>query len=256
VPADTSACRFKWVHGRAFSGEGEAALEVQLKLVTRFLAIAAALALAFFQPDATLAQHAPSVHSVPAAPVYHAPLPVYHPVALPPPARVAAPLPHRVVAPLPHPVVAPLPHPAVTLPLRQTSPPPRPGALQTNRPVIPNPYRWGGWSWNHGAIWYPVPYYWGYGFWGPWGLLATPTAAFGSVVDYEYGGAYSSYGVGPQSPGGQLLYDYGLTQTVCGAANLVVIWGPGNSPICAYSNGLVAAGNYQADPATLTIHRR
>ena len=228
------------MRGRAFSGEGAAALELQTRLVTRFLAIAAALALTFFQPDATLAQHAPSVHSVPAAPVYHAPLPVYHPVALP----------------LPHPVVAPLPHPAVTLPLRQTSPPPRPPALQTNRPVIPNPYRWGGWGWNHAVIWYPVPYYWGYGFWGPWGLLATPTAAFGSVVDYEYGGAYSSYGVGPQSPGGQLLYDYGLTQTACGAANLVVIWGPGNSPICAYSNGLVAAGNYQADPATLTIHRR
>ena len=240
MPADTSACRSKWVRGRAFSGEGAAALELQTRLVTRFLAIAAAIALTFFQPDATLAQHAPSVHSVPAAPVYHAPLPVYHPVALP----------------LPHPVVAPLPHPAVTLPLRQTSPPPRPPALQTNRPVIPNPYRWGGWGWNHGVIWYPVPYYWGYGFWGPWGLLATPTAAFGSVVDYEYGGAYSSYGVGPQSPGGQLLYDYGLTQTACGAANLVVIWGPGNSPICAYSNGLVAAGNYQADPATLTIHRR
>jgi hypothetical protein len=232
-------------------------LEIQGTVVTRFLALAGALALTFSHPDATLAQQAPSIRPAPAAPVYHAPLPVYHPVTLPPPARVAPSLPHPVVAPLRHPVVAPLPHPVVApLPLRQTSEPSRPPALQRNRLVIPNPYRWGGWGWNHGLTWYPVPYYWGYGFWGPWGLLATPTAAFGSVVDYEYGADHSSYGVGPQSPGAQLLYDYGLTQTVCGSANLVVVWGPDNSPICAYSNRLVAPGNYQADPATLTIQRR
>jgi hypothetical protein len=32
-----------------------------------------------------------------------------------------------------------------------------------------------------------------------------------------------------------------------------VIWGPDNSVICAYPNGLVGAGNYELDPATLTL---
>ncbi|MFY9663523.1 MAG: hypothetical protein WAK19_03635 [Candidatus Cybelea sp.] len=41
--------------------------------------------------------------------------------------------------------------------------------------------------------------------------------------------------------------------TSCVPPNLVVIWGPDDSVICAYPNNLVAPGNYKRDPATLTI---
>jgi hypothetical protein len=64
---------------------------------------------------------------------------------------------------------------------------------------------------------------------------------------------FTSYSVAPGSPGAQLLGDYGLVQTKCGVANLVVIHGPDNSVICTYPNGSVSAGNYLLDPATLTL---
>lgn len=41
--------------------------------------------------------------------------------------------------------------------------------------------------------------------------------------------------------------------TSCVPPNLVVIWGPDDSVICAYPNNLVAPGNYKRDPATLTM---
>jgi hypothetical protein len=120
-------------------------------------------------------------------------------------------------------------------------------------PVIANRYRWPYWGWNHGVIWYPAPYYWGGGFWGPWAIGVTGAALFGSVIDYGNYAIYPSYEIGSGSPGAQLLYDYGLTQTECGPPNLVVIWGPDNSVICAYPNDMVAPGNYELDPATLSL---
>jgi hypothetical protein len=143
---------------------------------------------------------------------------------------------------------------------------------------IANPYRWRRWGWNYGAPWRPTPCYWGSGFWGPWastrppggscywngsywgpwGLSATAPISYGSVL--AYGGAssyypadYASYGVAPSSPGAELLYDYGLQQTDCNAPNLVVIWGPDQSVICAFPNDLVAPGTYVLDPDTLTL---
>src|SRR5580704_16905314 len=52
---------------------------------------------------------------------------------------------------------------------------------------------------------------------------------------------------GTAKPRGELLENYGLQQTQCGPADLVVIWGPNNSVICTYPNNLVAPGNYQLD---------
>ena len=46
------------------------------------------------------------------------------------------------------------------------------------------------------------------------------------------------------SPGATLLSNYGLRQVPCGPSGLVVIYGPNLGIICAYPNGLVAAGNY------------
>jgi hypothetical protein len=119
---------------------------------------------------------------------------------------------------------------------------------------INNPHPGPRWGWNHGVIWYPAPIYWGGGFWGPFAFGgASAGFLFGSIIDYQDQDIYPSYEIAPTSPGAQLLQNYGLTQTECGPPNLVVIWGPDNSVICAYPNDLVAAGNYELDPSTLTI---
>ncbi len=125
---------------------------------------------------------------------------------------------------------------------------------QFHGPPIYNPHRWPRWGWNHGVIWYPAPIYWGGGFWGPFAFGGlTAGFLFGSIVDYQDQVIYPSYEIAPTSPGAELLQNYGLTQTECGPPNLVVIWGPDESVICAYPNNIVAPGNYELDPATLTI---
>jgi hypothetical protein len=108
------------------------------------------------------------------------------------------------------------------------------------------------WGWNGGYAWYPAPYYWGGGFWGAFTIGATSAAVYGSIVAAN-NVSYTSYQVEPESPGAKLLTSYHLTQTQCGSSNLVVIYGPNNSVICAYPNNLVSAGNYSVDSKTLTI---
>jgi hypothetical protein len=206
-----------------------------------------ALAVMLVEPALTPPEHAapaPVYHAL-QAPAYHPPqAPVSHPPQAPAYHPPQAPVYHPPQAPAYHPIQATL-HPA---PVHQS---PSQKAI-TSPSFISNPFRWRRWGWNHGVIWYPVPYYWGGGFWGPWGLLATPID-YGSVP-LDAGSV--PLDVAPESPGAQLLQDYGLTQTQCGPPNLVVIWGPDNAPICAYPNSLVAPGNYEVDPETLTLHAR
>ncbi len=108
------------------------------------------------------------------------------------------------------------------------------------------------WGWNAGVAWYPAPIYYGGAFWGAFAVGAVTAAAYGSVVAAN-NVTIESYQVEPQSPGAKLLASYKLTQTPCGPPNLVVIYGPNSSAICAKPNALVAAGNYSVDPTTLTI---
>jgi hypothetical protein len=244
---------------------------------------ACACALLLTVPAAAIAQHVSSGHPSAPAPVYHQPAPVYHPVSEPVYHPVSEPVYHPAPAP---PVTRPANPGGFAFPQHDVNgaPPaihaapvhaptgyrvaPQQSTVRVNPPHIPyntgpyhnwrgpilyNPHRWGRWGWNHGVIWYPVPYYWGGGFWGPWGLSGTGYPLFGSVIDYDDHEIYPSYEIGPTSPGAQLLADYGLTQTECGPPNLVVIWGPNNSVICAYPNNLVSPGNYELDPGTLTI---
>jgi hypothetical protein len=78
-------------------------------------------------------------------------------------------------------------------------------------------------------------------------------ALYGNIDDGQDQRDYVSYEVEPDSPGYDLLADYGLTQTPCGNSNLVVIWGPNGSVICAYPDGSVGAGEYEVDPSSLTL---
>jgi hypothetical protein len=122
------------------------------------------------------------------------------------------------------------------------------GATVTN-PVY---HGYPAWGWNGGYAWYAAPYYWGGGFWGAFVVGVTSAAVYGAVVAAN-NQSFTSYQVTPQSPGAKLLESYKLTQTPCGPPNLVVIYGPNNSVICAQPNDLVAAGNYSVDSQTLTI---
>ncbi len=122
-------------------------------------------------------------------------------------------------------------------------------------PVVRNPHAPGGtWGWNHGVAWRAAPIYWGGGFWGPFAAASLADALlYGEIVDDQDQVVYPSYQVEPDTPGADLLDDYGLQQTQCGPPNLVVIWGPDNSVICALPNDSVAPGNYEVDPSTLTL---
>ncbi|MBV8196552.1 MAG: hypothetical protein JO263_00320 [Candidatus Eremiobacteraeota bacterium] len=117
--------------------------------------------------------------------------------------------------------------------------------------TVTNPVYHGVWGWNGGYAWYPAPYYWGGGFWGAFAIGATSAAIYGSLVYNNV--TYTSYQMQPSSPGAKLLASYQLTQTQCGPPNLVVIYGPNNSVICAYPNNLVSAGNYSVNSQTLTL---
>ena len=120
--------------------------------------------------------------------------------------------------------------------------------------VVSNPVYVGypAWGWNAGVAWYPAPYYYGGGFWGAFAIGAASAATYGAIVAAN-NVTYNSYQVQPESAGAKLLQSYSLTQTQCGQPNLVVVYGPNNSVICAFPNNLVSAGNYSVDSKTLTI---
>jgi hypothetical protein len=136
-------------------------------------------------------------------------------------------------------------------------------AVSTNpryagRTVVVNPVYPPGpaWGWNHGVAWAPAPSYWGGGFWGALAIGVTSAAVFGSIVNASTHQTTQSYQVQPNSPGATLLNNYHLQQVQCGPPNLVVIYGPNNSVICANPNDMVAAGAYDLDTQQLTLVNR
>jgi hypothetical protein len=131
-------------------------------------------------------------------------------------------------------------------------------ANHNRRPIVDPRYRGQRqWTWNRGVVWAPAPTYWGGGFWGPFAFGAAAVAIgatlYGSFADPATSQDYASYEVAPGSPGAELLANYQLTQTPCGPPNLVVIFGPDNSVICAAPNDQVAPGEYDLDPSTLSL---
>jgi hypothetical protein len=127
--------------------------------------------------------------------------------------------------------------------------------VNVNRNVVVNPVYHGGtaWGWNRGVVWVAAPAYYGGGFWGPFAIGVTTALVWGTIVNSQTHQTITSYQVQPSSPGATLLSNYQLTQTQCGPPNLVVIYGPNNSAICAYPNNLVSAGEYTVDSSNLSI---
>ncbi|MBV8118189.1 MAG: hypothetical protein JOZ01_09430, partial [Candidatus Eremiobacteraeota bacterium] len=101
---------------------------------------------------------------------------------------------------------------------------------------------------------------WGGGFWGAMAIGVTSAAVFGAIVnDNEETHTHTtitSYEVQPNSPGATFLSNYQLTQVKCGPPDLVVVYGPNNSVICANPNGTVAAGEYDLNTETLSLVNR
>lgn len=124
-----------------------------------------------------------------------------------------------------------------------------------DRGSIANPIYPGGpnYGWNGGVVWAPVPYYWGGGFWGPWAWGMTSVYVYGEVHDEENDVTYNSYQVQPGTPGQTFLESYKLVQVKCGPPDLVVVYGPENSVICANPNEYVGVGEYQLDTASLSL---
>ena len=127
-----------------------------------------------------------------------------------------------------------------------------------NRRYIINPRnRWINWGWNNGDRWYPNDNYWGGGFWGNFLLEALARGIINSIV---YSGNnnnnYPAYvTLQPNSPGYYLFDSYGLTQAQCDdqEEDLVYVYGPQDTLVCAYPTETVIAGSYDADPQDLIL---
>ncbi len=148
----------------------------------------------------------------------------------------AAPAAHSAPAPprAGEPPRAPAPPQKQPLPIYRARAP----VVRPQTQPAPNPNTTAPWGWNGGVAWIGFGGYWGNGFWGP----------------LAYGLGAAAYVVAPGSPGAQLLAAYQLTQTPCGPPNLVEIYGPDGSVICAFPNALVAPGMYYVDYDTLTLY--
>jgi hypothetical protein len=156
-----------------------------------------------------------------------------------------------VRAQMPQPAMQPRGRPSGTQIAVRNNPPRQMASNVGARRRIGNPsFHGNAWGWNRGVAWNPAPTYWGGGFWGALAFSAD-AALFGELL--LSGQTYDSYAVYPDSPGATLLANYQLTQTPCGPPDLVVIWGPDTSLICAIPNGLVGPGEYDIDPSTLTL---
>jgi hypothetical protein len=81
----------------------------------------------------------------------------------------------------------------------------------------------------------------------------TSAAVYGAIVDEDTHVTYNSYEVQPGTPGETFLTSYQLTQTQCGPAGLVVVYGPENSVVCAQPNQYVGAGEYRLDTASMDL---
>jgi hypothetical protein len=185
-------------------------------VVIRFLAFAGAVALALSQPAVALAEPAPPgaiAMPMPAAPmpiyggpVFHAaPMPVYHPAPRPAPAaRPVMSSPDLFKVPFdvnvhPGPLHGTIAHPAFQ------------PALQPNPLLIPR-RQFNGFFWPTNFV--NTPCYSGNGFWGPWGMLATPTFSLGSDTYTASQQVDPSYGVDIGTLGG-VYQQYAPAQPFC-----------------------------------------
>ena len=125
-----------------------------------------------------------------------------------------------------------------------------------NGNIVVNPRPgWGGWGWNGGSRWYPNYGYWGGGFWGGFAAGALTVGITSAIVNSSSSTTQTNYVIIEKNTPGYYLFDsYGLTQVQCDSSqNLVFIYGPQDSLMCATPNSTVVAGYYDVDPEDLVL---
>jgi hypothetical protein len=113
--------------------------------------------------------------------------------------------------------------------------------------ILVSPRLWpGSFGWNWNRPWVAQPGFWGGGFWGPFSLFSMIAGA-GIWGQTRY--TMPAFG----SPGSILFENYGLYAAACGPHNLVYVYGPNNSVMCAWPNQYVPPGAYFVDMETLQL---
>jgi hypothetical protein len=127
------------------------------------------------------------------------------------------------------------------------------------RTIINYPYYydddWNDWWWNDGRRWHSDDNYWGGGFWGNFLASMVTLGLTSAIINADNSNDAPNYVVIKEnSPGYYLFNNYGLTQVECDTSeDLVFIYGPQNSLICAFPNDNVPAGNYDVNQEGLLL---
>ena len=122
--------------------------------------------------------------------------------------------------------------------------------------IITQPYYdLSDWWWNNGNRWYPDNYYWGHGFWGNFISSMINIGLTNALINSNYANETPNYVViEDDSPGYYLFNKYNLTQVECDISqNLVFIYGPQNSLMCAIPNENVPSGYYEVNTESLVL---
>ena len=96
--------------------------------------------------------------------------------------------------------------------------------------------------------------YWGGGFWGSFAAGAAVTGLTAAAINAANDDSPEYIVIQEGSPGNTLFSSYGLVQVQCvEGGNLVFIYGPQDSLICATPNSSVVAGYYDVNPNDMTL---
>lgn len=119
--------------------------------------------------------------------------------------------------------------------------------------INPRPER-NSWGWHGGNPWSPNYNYWGGGFWGGFAVGAVTTAVTGAIINSNSSSNTTYVVIEKDTPGYYLFDSYQLTQVECNTSqNLVFIYGPQDTLMCANPNSVVSGGYYDVDPEDLVL---
>ena len=126
-----------------------------------------------------------------------------------------------------------------------------------NRNIVANPRGWNSWGWNGGSPWSPNYGFWGGGFWGSFALGAATAGVTSAIVSSASNNNDPNFVViDSSSPGNTLFTSYGLVQVACDSEDLVLIYGPQDSLVCARPTSDVPIGVYDVEPSDMTLIAR
>ena len=125
-----------------------------------------------------------------------------------------------------------------------------------DRNIVVNP-RYNGrgsWGWYGGRPWYGDYNYWGGGFWGGFAVGAFTTAVTGAIINSSNDNDTNYVVIEKDTPGYTLFSSYNLVQVQCNTSeDLVFIYGPQDTLMCATPNTYVSSGYYDVDQENLVL---